>query len=96
MHKKNICILCENNYAFLNNDNSLCILEDNLKNKEYCSDDNGKNYYTCKENIIHCEEGKMKKCNKCQKSYTILNSNKKECIEIKSLNPKKKIIIQLI
>ena len=85
--KENICILCEEKYSFLNNNNSQCISENDLKNQGYCSGDNGKNYFSCEQNIIHCEQGKMKKCDKCQSNYTILNSNKMQCIDIKSLRP---------
>ena len=85
---ENKCITCEEKYSFLNKDNSKCIFEDDLINQGFCTDDNGKNYYTCEQNIIHCEQGRMKKCDKCQSNYTILNSNKKQCIDIASLNPK--------
>ena len=56
-------------------------------NQGYCSDDNDKDYFSCEQNIIHCEQGKKEKCHKYQSHYTILNSNKKQCIDIKSLNP---------
>ena len=52
---ESICILCEESFSFLNNDNSKCIFKEDLTKKGYCSDDDGKNYFSCKENIIHCE-----------------------------------------
>ena len=82
---KNKCILCENNYSFLNNDYSNCLLTNSLNG--FCSEDNGKNYYSCEANIIYCEKAKLNKCSKCRNGYTILNSNNLKCININTLMP---------
>ena len=83
---KDTCILCEENYSFLNDDNSKCYSQNDLSN--YCSDDNKINYYNCEGGVIHCDYArKENKCDKCSNDYTILNSDTSKCININKLTP---------
>ena len=83
---ENTCILCEENYSFLNNDYSKCYSQNDLS--YYCSEDNNINYYNCEGGIIHCDEAKKEnKCDKCSNNYTILNSDSSKCINIDKLIP---------
>ncbi len=44
---KDTCILCDENYSFLNDDNTKCYSQNDLSN--YCSDHNKVNYYNSKK-----------------------------------------------
>ena len=85
---QNYCEECDNNYYFLNNNHSLCVLESDITPKdEYFKVDN--NYYSCSykeesiENCQKCTNGTI--CIKCKNEYSFVGNNFKQCISLKDL-----------
>ena len=89
--KKN-CTKCIDNYFFIGNDRKTCHNE--IENKKYYTEDNGKSYYLCNEVISHCKECSSKnKCDKCENNY-YLSKDFLNCFSNNEISDFCKIIIK--
>ena len=71
------CSTCKENYAFLDENYTECILKDDLTKGHFYTNDNGINYYSCIENCFTCEN--IINCITCDEGYE-LNDLKTKCI----------------
>ena len=73
------CLLCKENYFFINKDRRHCF--NNLDNKnKYFSENNNIIYYTCEHGVSNCEECLNKQiCTKCQDNYFFINDERGIC-----------------
>ena len=73
------CNKCIDNYAFKHNNTLQCELKSLLEqNKEFYTNDNGNNYYSCLlfNDIENCDEcSNSISCNKCQDNYVFKHKN---------------------
>ena len=84
----NICNRCEQGYIRVNNDNSICILKNNINMDEYYNEPKDDNMYLkCSSyisNCISCEY--LTGCKSCRPGYIFLNDNFKNCFEKKEIS----------
>ena len=71
----NECSTCKNNYAFLDNDKTICYSKDNFVNGHYFTDDGGINYYSCLANCLECNDDSS--CITCDEGYELNDLNNK-------------------
>ena len=73
------CLLCKENYFFINEDRRHCYNILDNKNKYY-SENNNTVYYSCEYGVLHCEECLNKKeCIKCKENYFFINDERGIC-----------------
>jgi len=71
---KNECLICEDNYFFINDDRSKCY--NKIDEKKYYPEDGGKIYYSCSHNMEHCVECENKtKCILCEDNFYLSGKN---------------------
>ena len=86
---KEICLECQNGYAIVDDDNSKCIKINSLNLKEYYTQNDGKNYFSCisMTAITNCEEcDNTSSCNKCKNGYVFIDDDKEHCISEQTLD----------
>ena len=68
------CTKCIKNYFFINEDRTKCYNE--IDEKKYYPEDNGKIYYSCSKNIKNCIECENKnKCLLCEENFFVSGKN---------------------
>ena len=73
------CLLCKENYFFINKDRRHCYNSLDNKNKYY-SENNNTIYYTCDHGVSNCEECLNKEiCTKCKENYFFINEERTIC-----------------
>ena len=73
------CLLCKDNYFFINEDRRNCynVLDDRSK---YFPENNNSVYYSCEYGVSHCEKCKNKReCIKCKDNYFFINEERSIC-----------------
>ena len=73
------CLLCKENYFFINEDRRHCYNSLDFKNKYY-SENNNTIYYSCEYGVTNCEECINKTiCTKCKDNYFFINEERRIC-----------------
>ena len=86
----NNCTKCDNNYYFLNNDHSKCILESNIIPKDEFFKLDEDNYYSCsyQNAIINCQKCTNNSiCRRCKEEYALVYNFFNKCV------PKNELIV---
>ena len=80
-----ICSKCKQKYGFIGNNRDECFLIDEAK---YYALDDGISYLPCNASIAHCDicNNNPSKCEKCEKNYYFLESNRTYCRNDKDLS----------
>ena len=78
--KRNECDMCISDYAFLDNNKSICINKEELEENKIAYKVNEYNYKSCNKTINNCINCKSEDyCLSCNKDYGIINDKFNEC-----------------
>ena len=77
------CILCEDNYTFINGNKFTCVEINSLENKYFKDPEDESNYISCSNLIDNCNLCNNTQCIKCDEDYIFIDDNFDSC-ELKS------------
>jgi len=81
-----ICILCKDNFTFINSNKSFCYEIKDLKNEYYLDPNDNSSYIKCSDSLENCLTCSSKDiCISCISPYGLL-SNKSKCVNTTSIN----------
>jgi len=80
------CILCDENYTFINGIKYTCVEINSLQNKYFKDPDDESNYIKCSNLIDNCNLCNNTQCLKCDEEYIFIDDNFNNCILKSSIN----------
>ena len=80
------CILCEDNYTFVNGNKFTCVEKSSLQNKYFKDPNDESNYISCSNLIDNCNLCNNTQCLKCDEEYIFIDDNFNNCILKSSIN----------
>ena len=77
---KTFCKKCQDGYIFIGDDHSKCVKKSEIEPNEYYSEDDGKTFYPCDNEIENCKKCLNKSyCIECEEGYFFINNDNKKC-----------------
>ena len=76
---KSICILCRDDFTFINADKSICIEKNSLENKYIQDPSDQSNYIKCESKFDNCNSCNNNKCLNCKEGFIFINEDYLKC-----------------
>ena len=83
---KDDCLLCQNDFTFIDGNKTFCIEKEIIKNKYILDPNDFSNYIKCSNFIKNCNLCNNSQCFLCNDGYVFINDNLTNCILKSSLN----------
>ena len=84
---KNICLLCQDKFTFIDGNKSLCVEKEKLKNKYILDPLDNSNFIKCEVKYMNnCDTCNDTQCLSCKEEFVLLNGNYSQCFLKSSIN----------